>query len=339
MAGTNYIYYGLNLTDNQLEKIIKASTNHEGVVLRISKDNRNGDVHKIPLTNRQINRIKKTKIGLILSLSSTQLKYLEKSGGLLPLLALLPLIFGGLGAAGAVAGGISSAVSSAKNISNAAAQLAETERHNREIETQLKNSNGIISDGAAKIPVLGPYVVPILERLGLGLSDINTLKQGGCVDCNGMCLKSHGDSLFVGKGLNLGTQSSQGNVVFSRTEAPMIDTFAEFVGAFFKDIRPLSNFDIMDMCKKMKITNFQGCFMRDEINSSKYSEKYNSDECFIMNTDESSSSGTNWTAVNVTDGITFYFDSYGLEPTIGDEKNIATNLAFLTRLKFRNPTK
>ena len=75
---------------------------------------------------------------MILSLSSTQLKYLEKSGGLLPLLGLLPLIFGGLGAAGAVAGGISSAVSSAKNASNAAAQLAETERHNREIESQFK---------------------------------------------------------------------------------------------------------------------------------------------------------------------------------------------------------
>ena len=39
MANTKYIYYGLNLTDNQLEKIIKASKNHEGVVLRITKDN------------------------------------------------------------------------------------------------------------------------------------------------------------------------------------------------------------------------------------------------------------------------------------------------------------
>ena len=72
----------------------------------------------------------------------------------------------------------------------------------------------------------------------------------------------------------------------------MIDTIAEFVGAFPKDIRPLSNFDIIDMCKKLKITNFRGCYMRDEINSLKYSEKYNSDECFIMNTDDSSSSGT-----------------------------------------------
>ena len=216
MATKKYIYYGLNLTDIQLEKIIKASKNHERVELRISKDNRNGDVHKMPLTNRQINQIRKAKNGLILSLSSKQLKYLEKSGGLLPLLALLPLIFGGLGAAGAVAGGISSAVSSAKNVSNAAAQLAEAERHNREIETQLKNGNGIISDGAVKIPVIGPFLVPILKRLGLGLSDINTIKQGGCVNCNGTCLKAHGNGLFIGKGLNLGTQTSQGNGVFLR---------------------------------------------------------------------------------------------------------------------------
>ena len=151
---------------------------------------------------------------MILSLSSTQLKYLEKSGGLLPLLILLPLIFGGLGAAGAVGGGISSAVSSAKKASNSAAQLVETERHNHEIESQLKNGSGIISDGAAKIPVLGSYFFPILKRLGLGLSDINIIKQGGCVDCNGICLKLHGDGLFIGKGLNVGMQSSQGNGVF-----------------------------------------------------------------------------------------------------------------------------
>ena len=60
--------------------------------------------------------------------------------------------------------------------------------------------------------------------------------------------------------------------------------------------------------------------MRDEINSLKYSEKYNSDECSIMNTDESSSSGTHWTAVNVTDGVTFHFDSYGLEPSMEIKK-------------------
>ena len=61
MASSRYISHGLNLTDNQLEKIIRASQNKQGVVVRITKDNLNGNPHKIPLTRTQINRITKTK--------------------------------------------------------------------------------------------------------------------------------------------------------------------------------------------------------------------------------------------------------------------------------------
>ena len=229
MASSRYISHGLNLTDNQLEKIIRASQNEQGVVVRITKNNTNGNLHKIPLTQTQINRITKAKNGLNLFLSSSQLKYLKKSGGLLPLLALLPLIFAGLGAAGGVAGGVASAVSSAKNASAAAAQIAEMERHNREIESQLKSGanaagvsnsdvvgNGIISNAASRIPVVGPFIVPILKRLGLGLADINTITKGGCVSCNGICLKTVGGGLFIetGKGLNLGTQNVSGDGLF-----------------------------------------------------------------------------------------------------------------------------
>ena len=116
----------------------------------------------------------------------------------------------------------------------------------------------------------------------------------------------------------------------------MIDTFAEFVGACFKDIRPLSNFDIIDMCKKFKITNFRGCVMRDEINSLEYSKKYNSDECFKIKTDNSRSSGTHWTAVNVTDGMTFYFDSYGLEPTM-EIKKYCNEPRFFSTFEIQKP--
>ena len=85
----------------------------------------------------------------------------------------------------------------------------------------------------------------------------------------------------------------------------MMNTFAQFVEVYFKNIQPLSNFDIIGMCKKLKMKKFRGCFMRDEINSL----KYKSDDCLVMNTDDSSLSGTHWIAVNVTDGKTFYFDS------------------------------
>ena len=187
-------------------------------------------MHKIPLTKTQVKRITRAKNGFNLSLSSAQLKYLKKSGGLLPLLALLPLIFAGLEAAGGVAGGIASAVSTAKNANAAAAQIAEMARHNREIESQLKSGangagvsngagvgNGIVSDAASKIPVVGPFIVPILKRLGLGLADINTITKGGCVNCNGICLKTLGGGLFihgaVGDGLNLGTQNAGAGIV------------------------------------------------------------------------------------------------------------------------------
>ena len=132
-----------------------------------------------------------------------------------------------------MAGGVASAVSSAKNASAAAAQIAEMTRHNREIESQLKSGangagvsndagvgNGIISDGASKIPVVGPFIVPILKRLGLGLADINTTTKGGCVNCNGICLKTVGGGLFihgaVGDGLNLGTQNAGNDLFFGQ---------------------------------------------------------------------------------------------------------------------------
>ena len=40
--------------------------------------------------------------------------------------------------------------------------------------------------------------------------------------------------------------------MFFRTEALMTNSFREFVGAYFKNIQPLSNYDIIDMCKKPK---------------------------------------------------------------------------------------
>ena len=61
-------------------------------------------------------------------------------------------------------------------------------------------------------------------------------------------------------------------------------SFKEFVGALFEKIQPLSNFDIIRICKKLKISNFKGCFMRDEIRSF-----CGNNECFILNTDDSSS--------------------------------------------------
>src|SRR5271165_5696784 len=208
---TDYHMYGLALSKNQIQKIATAAKKPHEVKIRLSNNSLHGD-HKLPLTQRQINHIKKAKSGIDLLLSVSQLHHLEKTGGFIPLLALLPAIFGGLGAAGGLAGGIASAVSAAKTTQAAAAAQAETERHNREVEAQLKTGNGVISEVVGRVPVIGTILKPLLEKLGLGINAQNSLMQGGCVKCGkGLYLKPYVNGLFLGprgEGLFLGSPPS-----------------------------------------------------------------------------------------------------------------------------------
>jgi hypothetical protein len=226
---TRYINYSLKLTESQLEKIIKAVQNHEGTVIRLQTV-AGGDVlksHKIPLTQSQINKIKASRSELNLKLTAAQLKYLKKSGGFLPLLALLPLLFGGLGAAGGITGAIASAVSSAGSARAATAAQAEQERHNREVEAQLKNGGGscpsvgrgrgFISDKIENIPILG-RLSPYLRKLGLGICDCKKLINGERVVTKGGLEVNIGHGIFLGpsggSGSGIFMGSSEGNGIF-----------------------------------------------------------------------------------------------------------------------------
>lgn len=130
-----YYVHGLSLTDGQLKKIISSAIKHESVTIRLLKNNCHGN-HKLPLTKTQINQINNAKTGLNLKLSYAQIKHIDKivqkeyNGGVIPLLALIPLVASALGAAGGVAGGVASAVSASNNAKAAATAQAELERHN-----------------------------------------------------------------------------------------------------------------------------------------------------------------------------------------------------------------
>lgn len=198
--------YGLALTKGQASKIANAAKKHSSVEIRLTKNSSQGN-YKLPLTQTQINQINKSKNnkkGMNLKLSASQLKHLEKTGGLLPLLALLPLIFGGIGAAGGVAGGVASAVSAVNNAKAAAAAQAETERHNREVEAQLKTGTGaggggIISDFVGKAPVIGSFFKPLLQKIGLGTNECKKVMNGSCVHLGeGLFLRPSGEGLFIG---------------------------------------------------------------------------------------------------------------------------------------------
>jgi hypothetical protein len=203
---------GLSLTNNQIKKIINAANKQTSVTIRLSKKNLDGS-HKFPLTQSQINRIDKARnasTGLNLKLAYAQIKHvkkmisqLKKTGGIIPLLTLIPIIASALGAAGGVAGGISSVVSAANNVKAISAAQAETERHNREVEhqmkQQLKAGEGVVSEYAGKVPVIGDFLKPLLRKLGLGVSDYNKIVNGGCVKCGkGLYLKPYGAGLYIG---------------------------------------------------------------------------------------------------------------------------------------------
>ena len=153
---TRYTSYGLDLSENQLEKIINAAKADKGTTIKLTQVNTTTDEgpHKFLLTPTQIEKIKNNNGSLTLKLSAVQLREMEKSGGFLPLLALLPLIFGGIGAASGIAGGVASAVSSVKNVKTAAAALEEQIRHNKQVEEELKAGSGIISDRIENVPFI-----------------------------------------------------------------------------------------------------------------------------------------------------------------------------------------
>ena len=164
----------------------------------MSKANLQGD-HKIPLTQTQINKIKKAKNGVQLKLSESQLKHMEKTGGFLPLLSLFKVIAKPL--LGAV-GGITSAVSSYKS-------NAEQARHNRVVEEQLKSGSGVVSNVVGKVPIIGDFLEHLLQKLDLGNKDITKIKRGGCAYCDGLEIKKIGYGLYIGpqgEGLFLGPE-------------------------------------------------------------------------------------------------------------------------------------
>ena len=116
-------------------------------------------------------------------------KYMEKNGGFLPLLAAL--IPAAIGAIGGLAGGISSAVNSTR-------QTNEQKRHNQELESLTKQQlgSGILSDAVAPIPITGKMLSNALKKLGLG-GCVKNLK--GAAWGNGLYLEREGNGLFLAR--------------------------------------------------------------------------------------------------------------------------------------------
>ena len=81
--------------------------------------------------------------------------------------------------------------------------------------------------------------------------------------------------------------------------------------------KPLSNFELSAAVKKLKIKNFRGIFMRDEL-----PQKPKNKECGILNLDDTGNNppgnnGTHWVCWFCTSPAkSYYFDSFGLSPPL-----------------------
>jgi hypothetical protein len=71
---------------------------------------------------------------------------------------------------------------------------------------------------------------------------------------------------------------------------------------------PLSNIQLVEAVKKLRIPNFRGVFLRDAL-----PKKPRAIECGILNFDDSNGVGTHWVAW-YRNSQSLYFDSYGLPP-------------------------
>ncbi|ESP02762.1 hypothetical protein LOTGIDRAFT_156708 [Lottia gigantea] len=118
-----------DLTETLVMKIIEAIETDSPTVITF-----NGK--KISITKKLIDKYKYCKVRDDIDLERIDAN--AKEGGFLPF--LLPLIFGGIAAAGAATGGISAAVKAANAKKAADAKAAEERRHNLAIEKEARGS-------------------------------------------------------------------------------------------------------------------------------------------------------------------------------------------------------
>ena len=70
--------------------------------------------------------------------------------------------------------------------------------------------------------------------------------------------------------------------------------------------KPLTNFEILDYVKKIKIPHFRGVFMRNSLPKCP-----NENECGIVNFNTTDQPGAHWAAYYKKAKERIYFDSYG----------------------------
>ena len=89
--------------------------------------------------------------------------------------------------------------------------------------------------------------------------------------------------------------------------------------------KPLSNFELEDAAKRIKISSFRGVFFTRYI-----TEKAEKKICGIVNLDKSDGPGTHWVSWYKNGKTKIYFDSYGAQPPIEVVKYLGSPIRYNT---------
>ena len=92
-------------------------------------------------------------------------------------------------------------------------------------------------------------------------------------------------------------------------------------------MKPLTNFDLIDYAKELKIPHFRGVFMRDML-----PKRIRVKECCILNLNTSQQNGSHWVAYykNAKDRV--YFDSFGCITPIELQQYMKTKTEFVNNI-------
>ena len=89
--------------------------------------------------------------------------------------------------------------------------------------------------------------------------------------------------------------------------------------------KPLSNFQLEDAARKLKIPYFRGVFLLDTL-----PRKSNKKECGIVNFDKSGGSSTHWVAWYKNGKTKIYFNSYPVQPPLEVIKYLGSPIHYNT---------
>src|SRR5438132_841586 len=137
---STYFKHDFNLSKGQLNLIIESIKSKVPITLKLSKKTFINGTIALPLTKADANKVIANK-GFNYILNKSKIKLLElkeKDGGIFPF--LIPLL-ASISAIGALTGGAAGVAKAVLDSKANETKQAEQERHNKEIEQQLKQGS------------------------------------------------------------------------------------------------------------------------------------------------------------------------------------------------------